>query len=343
MSYERGLMAINLEMPEKIPHTEYLYHRQFIIKKTGLDPEDPLESEKAYSDLALALDYDFIWSTFSYDWGLPRANMGRAKYYENEIPEAASYPFNTVEEALAFNPLDHANIPESNQLANLVKEYYDKGTKNYPEAIFTGGFYNSIFTWNIVTFGWELFILAAKENPKRFNEIIEQFTQISMKVVEAHIKANIPVFLCHDDIVWASGTIFPPVWMKEYIFPRLKRLWDPLKESGIKVLYCSDGNLNQYVDDIADAGAEGFIIEPFTNLNYLTEKYGKSHVIIGNIDTRILQDGTREDIRNEVKRCADLGKKCPGYFFAVGNHIPFSVPIDSIECYLDAIEEFGKR
>jgi hypothetical protein len=44
-----------------------------------------------------------------------------------------------------------------------------------------------------------------------------------------------------------------------------------------------------------------------------------------------------------VKRCADLGKKCPGYFFAVGNHIPFSVPIENVEIYLDAIEEYGKR
>jgi len=40
---------------------------------------------------------------------------------------------------------------------------------------------------------------------------------------------------------------------------------------------------------------------------------------------------------------AGLGRECPGYFFAVGNHIPYNVPIASIECYLEAIDEMGKR
>ena len=39
MSYERGWAAINLEMPDQIPHTEYISHRRFIQKVTGIDPE----------------------------------------------------------------------------------------------------------------------------------------------------------------------------------------------------------------------------------------------------------------------------------------------------------------
>ena len=83
--------------------------------------------------------------------------------------------------------------------------------------------------------------------------------------------------------------------------------------------------------------------EPLTDLEYIVERYGQTHVIIGNIDTRILQFGTPEEIRADVKRCADLGRACPGYFFAVGNHIPYTVPIPSVECYLEAIEEYGRR
>ena len=44
-----------------------------------------------------------------------------------------------------------------------------------------------------------------------------------------------------------------------------------------------------------------------------------------------------------VRRCADLGRDCPGFFFAVGNHIPFTVPIPNVECYLEAIREYGRR
>ena len=49
-------------------------------------------------------------------------------------------------------------------------------------------------------------------------------------------------------------------------------------------------------------------MEPCTDMNYIAEKYGKTHSFIGNADTRILLNGTKEDIYQEVKRCMDIGK-----------------------------------
>lgn len=343
MSYERGWSAIHLKMPDRIPHTEYISHRQFIMKVTHLDLDDPNQSGQAGPALARALDLDFIWSTYGRDWGMPRADMGRVKFYENEVPWPASYPFKTVEEVLAFDPLSAVNLPTLDELAADVKRAYEDGQAAYPDAVFPGGFYNTVFTWNILTFGWELFMAAAVTDPERFDRIMEAFTEISMMVVRAHVKAQVPVFLCHDDMVLAGGTVFSPAWMRRNIFPRFKRLWQPLKEAGIKVLFCSDGNFSEYIDDVAEAGAEGFVFEPLTSLEYAVQRYGKTHVIIGNADSRILQDGTPEEIRAEVKRCTDLGRDCPGYFFSVGNHIPYTVPLSNVECCFDALAEYGRR
>jgi hypothetical protein len=343
MSYERGLQAINLQMPERIPHTEYISHRQFTMQVTGIDPEGP-DGGQAGPALAKALDFDFIWSTFGYDFGLPSSHMGRAKYYETETPFHSYYAFETVEQVLNFDPVAAATkMPTMEELTRRVREAWEGGQAAYPDAVYPGGFYNTVFTWPILTFGWELFMQAAMDDPERFDRVLEGFTEISMMVVQAHVNAQVPLFLCHDDIVWASGTVFRPDWMRRYVFPRHQRLWEPLREAGIKVLFCSDGNFDEYVDDLAEAGAEGFIFEPLTNLDYIAGKYGQTHVIIGNIDSRILQFGTAEAIRADVKRCADLGRECPGFFFAVGNHIPYTVPIPSVECYLEAIQDYGRR
>jgi hypothetical protein len=343
MSYERGRAAIGLEMPDTIPHTEYISHRQFTIKVTGYDPENPSEGGLAGPALAKALDFDFIWSTYGWDFKTPRAHMGRAKYYETEVPYEAYYPFHTVEEVLSYDPLERASIPSMEELTADVRRAWEGGQAAYPDAVFPGGFYNTVFTWPILTFGWELFMEAAMDEPDRFDQVMEGFFQLSMMIVEAHVRAEVPLFLCHDDIVWASGPVFSPAWMRKYVFPRHKRMWAPLREAGIKVLFCSDGNFDAFVDDLADAGAEGFIFEPLTDLRPIVEKYGKSHVIVGNVDSRILQFRGPEEIRREVRRCADLGRDCPGFFFAVGNHIPFTVPIPSVECYLEAIREYGRR
>jgi hypothetical protein len=38
-------------------------------------------------------------------------------------------------------------------------------------------------------------------------------------------------------------------------------------------------------------------------MKLIAEKYGKTHVIISNADTRILIRGKKEEIRAEVERC----------------------------------------
>ena len=68
-------------------------------------------------------------------------------------------------------------------------------------------------------------------------------------------------------------------------------------------MYTSDGDYTRFVDDIVDCGVHGFVLEPFTNMDYIAEKYGKTHAFIGNADTRILLSGSREAIRAEVERC----------------------------------------
>ena len=132
-------------------------------------------------------------------------------------------------------------------------------------------------------------------------------------------------------------------WFARSIFPRYKKLFREVKEAGKILMFCSDGDFTEFIDDIADAGADGFIFEPMTDLELMVSKYGQTKAMIGNIDTRALTFGTKNDVRREVERCANLGRDCPGFFFAVGNHIPHNVPIDNALYYLDLIVELGKR
>jgi uroporphyrinogen-III decarboxylase len=87
----------------------------------------------------------------------------------------------------------------------------------------------------------------------------------------------------------------------------------------------------------------GFVLEPLTDMAYIAEKYGRTHSFIGNADTGILLYGSRDDIYREVKRCMDIGKKCPGFIMAVGNHIPPNTPVDSCLWYDEFCKQLGKR
>ncbi|HHV62165.1 MAG TPA: hypothetical protein GXX51_05950 [Firmicutes bacterium] len=347
MSYERGLKALNLEMTEKIPHTEYLDHPGYVRLKTGFDlnPDDPDEFRLANAAIAKVMDYDLFWNIFERPITRGRiTKMGRAYFHENQGPDYEVYcPFKTVEEVLNFDPVAEYGIPDVDITAKIFQQHYMENQALYDSMVYTGGRYHTLFSACIRTFGWEMFLAGAGADYERFDRVLEGFYEISLAEVKAWTKTGIKAYICHDDIVWSSGPVFHPDWYRKYIFPRYEKLWAPLKEAGIKVLYCSDGNFDAFVDDIVRAGADGFIFEPITSLERIAEKYGKSKVMVGNIDCRILTSGTKEEIRAEVKRCADIGRDCPGYFFAVGNHIPSNVPVENIEIYLEALDEFGRR
>ncbi len=272
--------------------------------------------------------------------------MGHAAYVKGgkDLRDILVCPFKISEKVLSFDAAEEYGLPDIEERAEYFQKIYQDGQRTYSNLIFPGGYYKTLVSGCIHSFGWDMFLLAAGTDPVRFGEfVLEGFFKLSLSNFKAWSKTDIKVFICHDDMVWTNGAIFHPEWYRKHIFPRYRKLWQPLKEKGIKVIFCSDGNFTEFVDDIANAGADGFIFEPLTSLELIVERYGKSHVIVGNADCRVLTFGTKEDIEREVKRCMDTAKPCPGFIMAVGNHIPANVPIDNALYYFDLVSKYGKR
>lgn len=135
-----------------------------------------------------------------------------------------------------------------------------------------------------------------------------------------------------------------PAFYRHVIFPRYAELWAVLKKAGKKVLFCSDGSFTEFIDDIAAAGADGFIFEPMTSLEYIVKNYGQTHAIVSSlVDCRTLTFGTKEDIRAEIDATLELAFDCPGFMFAIGNHLPSNVPIENALFYFDHLKRNWAR
>lgn len=343
MSYQRGWQAVNLEMPESVARTEYCSHPKLVKSITGVDPREDGGAWRLFYD---AVGYDLIWwCNDGPRWTGRQTNMGHAEFQEGgtDYDDNVHCPFASPEEVLSFDPADEYGVPEIKERAEYFEESYRNGQAAYPNQIFPGGYYKTIFSACIQAFGWDMFLSAAALDYEKFNGVLEGFFRISMANYEAWARTSAPVFICHDDIVWTSGPVFHPDWYRKYVFPRYKKLWRVLKDAGKIVLFCSDGDFTMFIDDIAEAGADGFIFEPMTDLATVVSKYGQTKVIIGNVDTRALTFGTKEDIKAEVQRCMELGKPCPGFFIAVGNHIPHNVPLENALYYLELVDQMSKR
>lgn len=352
MSFQDGWSALHLEMPPRVPRTEYSLesHYDVIRKVTGLDvtPQSgPDIKQQAASQIIKEFNYDFIWSVLIHNqiFGEKRTDMGHAVYQEGGTDFRAETRelYDDPEEALRFDPW---KVYGKRDIASITRDFdahYDENINRNSETVNMTGIYVTCISGLIEIFGWDMLLTAAGTDPEAFGDLTNRYCEWIMQYFIALSNCKAPVVMIHDDIVWTSGMFIHPEWYRKFVFPNYKKLFAPLHEKGKIIMYTSDGTFTDFVDDIAKCGINAFVMEPTTDMAYIAQKYGKTHAFVGNADTRILLSGSKDDIKTEVKRCMDIGKSCPGFFMAVGNHIPPNTPVDNVLYYNDFYMKMSKR
>jgi len=354
MSFEDGWAALNLEMPARVPRTEYSIegHWEVLTAVTGIDVsvDSPDEVKKKARDLFVGPEgwnLDLFWSTLigGGEFGTWRTSMGHAVYaaggvdYDDDI----FVLFDDPEEALEFDPYEVLGERDHAELVRRFEEHYRRNCENSPGGVNMTGIYVTSISGLIDLFGWEMLLLAAGTDPGRFGDLTGRYAAWIQQYYDALGEADVPVVMVHDDIVWTEGPFIHPDWYRAFVFPNYRKYFAPLLNSGKKILFTSDGDYTEFVDDLAECGVHGFVMEPMTDMEHVAGKYGKTHAFIGNADTRILLSGPKEAIRAEVERCMAIGKGCPGFFMCVGNHIPPNTPVEHCLYYNGVYEELSRR
>lgn len=353
MSYEDGWKALNLDFPETVPRTEYsahCLHWPLVRAVTGIDTDRKENRDRAATEFCRKWDYSFRWQAnvstqYLMQKGGRISDMGHAVYAGDgsDYSDKVNAAFTDVEDALQLDPCNEYGEFDRKKLVESFNMRYKDSCERFPFAVNMGGVYITLISGLISIYGWDMMLYAMGYDIGRFNKVLDGYCNWVKQFYQAYAESDVPVFMCHDDIVWTSGPFADPEWYRKQLFPKLKKLLIPLREAGKKICFTSDGAYTMFFDDIVDCGPECFCMEPCVDMELFARKYGKTHAFIGNADTRILQFGTRDDIRREVKRCMDIGKKYPGFFMNVGNHIPPSVPVDNALYYNEAYEELRQR
>ena len=344
MSYAIGWDTLNLRPTPRLAHTEYCDHETLIRAAGG--PGAKGMYDPAFCE---AWQIDLVWHTNDgpVDWGRRGrvTDMGHAAYAEGGTDKRSPRrsPFRDPEEVLAFDAVKEYGLPDFDALVAFYEKDYQESQRRHPNQVVPGGYYRTIVSGAIAAFGWDLLLEAAADQA-RFEKVLDSIFRLSLHHFKAWARTSIRAFICHDDMVWSEGPFVHPDFYRRAIFPRYRELWAVLKQAGKKVLYCSDANYSMFVDDIAAAGADGFIFEPMTTLDPIVEKYGRTHVIVGSkVDCRTLTFESRERIQAEIDATLLLALKCPGFVFAVGNHLPANIPLENALFYFDYLSRHWRR
>lgn len=339
MSRQTALDNIWLRPCDRWAHTEYSieYHQAYLERLTGLPRNDPAFSRQAYQ----RLQFDFLWSVNDglIDWGQVGrvTDMGHAEYAADgsDRREPRPCPFRTPEEVWAFDAVAEYGLPDFEAQVAAYESQVQAARQAYPEQLTTGGYYKTIVSGAIQAFGWEMLLLGASD-PARMEPVLDSFFRRTLFHMEAWAKTSVEAVIQHDDFVWSGGPFMHPDIYRRVIIPRFAELWKPIHAAGKKVLFCSDGDYSLFVDDLAEAGADGFIFEPMVDFGMMVDRFGQSHCLVGSfVDCRDLTFGHREEVRSALDRTFEKLAHCRGAILAVGNHLPPNISEAMLDEYFE--------
>lgn len=339
MSCRIGRDILALRPTSRVGHALYCSHdplRKHIQEEMGLRLEDAWECDLIWN----VNDGEISWSARG-----RVTDMGHAEFLEGGVDRrpAQPCPFRNMHEALCFDAESEYGLPDFEGLIQFYRDAYAQGQREYPEQVYTGGYYKTLFSGAIETFGWDMLLQAAADQGS-FERILDSYFRLTLHHVRAWAETDIEAFILHDDMVWTEGPFIHPDFYRRAVFPRYAALIKPLQARGKKVLFCSDGNWACFLDDIAGAGFDGFIFEPLIPFSMVAERYGHTHVLVGScVDCRTLTFDGPEAIRREIDETLRWGQECPGFIFAVGNHIPANVPVENALFYFDHLRKHWQR
>lgn len=345
--------------PEKLIHWEHFSNPDAATYISGIDfYEKPRSCMLRINEM-----YPFLYLPVpEKDDPLPRLdqqdNKGKGRwghaYRDHWQQEEAGQHFKSVEQMLSFSPLENADF--SSWKINEAADYRDEETiyqgfkKRFPSEwgdtapegswMAMSGFYNTMFMWPLLVFGYENFLSICLE--PEFERIMDEFAEINRRVFRSIARLPVNWVCCHDDIVTTAGPLCSPSWMRKHIFPRYEEFWGILKNAGKQVVFMTDGCADVFVDDIMKLGVRGIISEPYTNYKSIAKKY-RDCFIAGEGDVRVLMRNDAGEIKKMVASMVETGKMSNGYMMCIGNHIPFNVPPEAVKLYFDLSADLAYR
>ncbi len=208
----------------------------------------------------------------------------------------------------------------------------------------------NLFEWGTFLRRMDNFLMDVYADPANVERLLDALMEKhlnSLSLVCQHLGDVVDFVKFGDDLGMDSGPFMAPEIYRQLFKPLHKELCDFTKKNSQMIPFLhSCGSIYQLLPDLIEAGFE--VLNPVQTNSYqmepdqLKKDFGKDICFWGGgIDTRtVLNNGSVQDVRDQVKRRLDIFMPGGGFVFNTVHNILSDVPPENIVAMYDEVLKY---
>lgn len=148
-----------------------------------------------------------------------------------------------------------------------------------------------------------------------------------------------------DDRGYKNGLLFSPKLYREIFFESDKILCDFFHSKGMPVILHSDGNIEELIPDLIEAGFD--CLQPLEakagmDVRELKPKYGDRLSFMGNINVMAMYHPDPKVIEEEIRSKFEVAKVGGGYIYHSDHSVPPNVSFEQYKRVMELVRKYGE-
>jgi uroporphyrinogen decarboxylase len=371
---ERVIAALNHQEPDRVPITlggsaNHLTEQRFNLLRQHFGLEEiprrtlvGFYTTPDYNPLLerLGTDFRFIhirppksyisnplvgtFQEFDDEWSLHHRLMGG--YYDLTNPPLGG--------DLTLDRIEKFPWPDPNDPVRLVgvKEEIENLYHNTDFAIVAHRpVYGNLWEMTRWLVGMENALMLTVTDTFLFDALLTKLTEVLdgyYKALLSVVGPYIHVIEIAEDLGTNNGPIFNPEIYRRFIKPKHKQTIEMIKKMApqAKVMLHCDGAVRKFIPDLIEAGFD--ILNPIEghlrgmDPVELKKDFGKDLCFQGGVDVKnVLNNGTVDDVRREVRLRIEQMAVGGGYILAPAHNFGNDIPLENMLAFFEAGHELG--
>ncbi len=353
-SRERVMTALALGTPDRVPTWDWFDEAVTIgvADILGLKAHDTVmtlrkgdETEQAidlYCRVVEALDVDGTSNVYNTDLKAVNKDFGRDKYgrgyilSENGMPAIIEPAVSSLRE---LNTYDMVSRIEKTDFDGLRKVVERLGHDRAHCLNLNGPFQEA---WNVMG-GMQNTMIGFIEAPELVHGVLQEVTRFNLALMDEAASLGVDFFMIDGDICGNDYSLMSIDYFRSFILPYKKQMVDYAHALGLKIIKHSDGMVWPIMDDLIEAGFDGFHpVQPQCMDLKTTKAYLHGRLcVFGNVDCLdLLVLGEADEVTQATRQCIMEGSPGGGHILCSSNSLHPGCKPENVIAMFEAAKTF---